>query len=91
MPNGSERKSSDKKEQLNNEAFVLTIPGNVLDVSLLVNKKKKFRCRAGRDGALAAMKNLEKDGLGTLQVKSSKGTVKVSQLYLLQCKHDGYF
>lgn len=57
----------------------------------VVNKKKKFRCRGGRDGALAAMKNLEKDGLGTLQVKSSKGTVKVSQLYLLQCKHDGYF
>lgn len=79
MPGDSVVKSCDKKPQLGNEAFVLTLPGDVLDVSLLVNKQKKFRTRNGRDGALAAMKNLEKDGLGKLVVKSSKGTVTVSQ------------
>ena len=61
-----------------NEAFVLTLPGQYLDVSTLVNKKKKFRCRGGKDGALNAMKNLEESGLGKLVVKKSKGSIKVS-------------
>jgi len=47
-------------------------------VSTLVNKEKKYRNRGGRNGAIKAMNQLEKDGLGTLKEKSSKGTVKVN-------------
>ena len=43
----------------------------------LVNKKKKFRSRGGRDGALSAMKQLEEDNLGKLVVKKCKGSIKV--------------
>ena len=60
-----------------NEAFVLTLPGKVLDVSILVNKRKKFRSRGGKDGALKAMKGLEEAGMGNLVLKKSKGSVKV--------------
>ena len=60
-----------------NEAFVLMLPGKQLDVSFLVNTKKKFRNRGGRDGALEAMKNLENSGIGKLIVKKSKGSIKV--------------
>ena len=61
-----------------NEAFVLLLLGKQLDVSFLVNQKKKFRSRGGRDGALKAMKNLEKSGIGKLVVKKSKGSIKVA-------------
>ena len=61
-----------------NEAFVLLLPGKQLDVSFLVNHKKKFRNRGGQDGALEAMKNLENSGIGQLVVKKSKGSVKVA-------------
>ena len=54
---------------ISNEGFVLSLPGNLLDVSTLVNKKKKFRNRGGRDAAMAAMKNLEGEGLGKLILK----------------------
>jgi hypothetical protein len=59
-----------------NEAFVLTLPGKCLDVSTLVNKKKKFRSRGGREGAMQAMRQLEEDGLGKLVPKKTKGSVK---------------
>ena len=51
--------------QQSNKAFVLTLPGRILDVSLLVNRKK-FCSRGGRDGAVAAMRQLEENGLGKL-------------------------
>ena len=54
-----------------NEGYILTLPGKSLDVSALVNKKKKFRSRGGKEGALAAMKKLEESGLGKLIVKKS--------------------
>lgn len=60
-----------------NEGFVLTLPGAILDVSTLVNKKKKFRNRGGREAALVAMRNLEEEGLGKLTVKKAKGSMKV--------------
>lgn len=60
-----------------NEAFVLTLPGRCLDVSSLINKKKKFRNRGGKDGALNAMRKLEECGMGRLVVKKSKGSIKV--------------
>lgn len=56
---------------------MLLLPGKQLDVSFLVNAKKKFRSRGGRDGALQAMKNLENSGIGTLVVKKSKESGKV--------------
>lgn len=61
----------------NNEGFCLTLPGNPLDLSILLNKEKKFRHRGGKEAALLAMKNLQKDGLGKLEEKNSKGSVKV--------------
>ena len=56
---------------------MLTLPGHCLDVSLLINKRKKYRTRGGREGALDAMKNLEEKELGKLVVKKSKGSIKV--------------
>ena len=70
--------SSLRPKSSSNESFVLLLPGRQLDVSSLVNKRKKFRNRGGRDGALLAMKKLEENGLGKLVVKQSKGSVKVS-------------
>ena len=58
--------------------YLLFRDSSYLDVSTLVNKKKKFWYRGGKDGALNAMKNLEKSGLGKLVVKKSKGSIKVS-------------
>ena len=52
--------------------FVLCLPGQKLDVSLLINKKKKFRNRGGRDGAMAAMRKLDEDRLGKLIMRKSK-------------------
>ena len=68
------------------EAFVLTLPGKCLDVSSLVKKKKKFRHRGGKDGALNTMRKLEESGMGKLVVKKSKGSVMVCSLGLF-CKH----
>jgi hypothetical protein len=62
--------------KISNEAFVLTLPGKSLDVSLLVNKKKKFRSRGGREGALQTMQQLEEEGLGRLVPKKAKGSIK---------------
>ena len=67
---------------MSNEAFVLTLPGDILDVSFLLNKKKKFRTKGGKDGAISAMRNLEKDGLGKLVLKNTKGSVKVNFTFL---------
>ena len=60
-----------------NESFVLTLTGKCLDVSGLVNKKKKFRFRGGKEGALKAMKQLEESELGKVIINKSKGSVKV--------------
>ncbi len=60
-----------------NEAFCLTLPGNPLDLSILLNKEKKFRRRGGKDAALQALRNLEEDGLVKLEEKRAKGSVKV--------------
>ena len=55
--------------QQSNEAFVLTLPGKHLDISWLVNKKKKFHSRGGQKAAMDAMKQLEKDGMEKLVPK----------------------
>ncbi len=69
-----------------NEAFCLTLPGNLLDVSKLLNKEKKFRHRGNKEGALQAMRNLQEDGLGNLEEKQAKGSVKVGMcMHIIMC------
>ena len=48
----------------------------LMSLYILVNKRKKFCSRGGKDGALKAMKGLE-EGMGNLVLKKSKGSVKV--------------
>ena len=74
---GSAASTSSGIVQQSNEAFVLSLPGKRLEVSLLVNKKQKFHARGGHDGALDAMKRLEEDGMGKLAVKKSKRSIKL--------------
>ena len=54
-------------------AFVLTLPGKILDISTL-NSNHKFRGYGNKDGAVAAIKDLEKSGLG--EVIEKKATRK---------------
>ena len=71
------KKPSATCKKLSDEAFTLTLPGKVLNVSTLVNEDKKYRHRGNRDGALKAMHKLQDDDLGVLKEKKNKGTVKV--------------
>ena len=64
-------------QQESNEALLLNLPGKSLDVSFWVHQKRKFRNRGGIEAALQALKNLQEDGMGELQSKKMKGTVKV--------------
>ena len=75
--------TSSTKPAASNEGFVLCLPGQKLDVSLLINKKKKFRNRGGRDGAMAAMRKLDEDGLGKLIMRKSKGSIRVSRVIVV--------
>ncbi len=59
------------------ETLVLTLLGESLDVSFWAHKKRRFRNRGGIEGAFQAMKHLQEDGMGKLQPKRVKGTVKV--------------
>lgn len=61
-----------KSPKISNESMVLCLPGKTIDVSYIVNVKKKFRGKCGVEGVVAAMKNLEADGLGKLSVKNKK-------------------
>ena len=64
---------------LSNEAMILRLPGRDIDVSNIVNVKKKFRgSRGGIEGALSAMRSLQADGLGELLVKNKKRSVEVN-------------
>ncbi len=64
-----------------NEAFCLTLTGEQLDLSALL-KDKKFRGRGNKEGALKAMRALQEDGLGKLEEKQVKGSVKVCVAHL---------
>lgn len=70
---------------LSNAKFCLLLPGNTLDLSTLLNLKK-FRLRGNKEGALAAMRLLEREGLGKLIPKSARrgtSTVSFSILYVV--------
>ena len=73
----SVRETANETQQESTEALILGLPGETLDVSYWVHKKRKFRHRGGIEGALHAMKNLQADGMGTLDQKKGKGSVKV--------------
>ena len=53
-----------------NAAYTLTLPGRILDLSNLLSNKK-YRNQGNKDGALAAMKKLEIDGLGKIKKKET--------------------
>ena len=54
-----------------NEGYILTLPGKSLDVSALVNKKKKFHSCGGKEGALAAMKKFRGIWIGKAHSKKN--------------------
>lgn len=59
-------------------AYVLLLPGKLLDISSL-NSSHKFRGRGNKEGAVAAIKELEAAGLGVVkEERSTRGTSKVS-------------
>lgn len=53
------------KTPISVETFCLNVPGKKLHLPSLLHAKK-FRNRGNKDGALAAFKELEKNGFGTL-------------------------
>lgn len=56
------------KTPISIETYCLTLPGRGLHLpSLLL--AKKFQNRGNKDGALAAFRKLESEGLGTLLIK----------------------
>lgn len=58
-------------------AYILLLPGKSLDISDL-NKSHKFRGRGNKEGAVAAINALEKDGLGLVkEERATRGTSKV--------------
>lgn len=57
--------------------YVLLLPGKVLDISAL-NTSHKFRGRGNKEGAVAAINELETAGLGVVkEERATRGTTKV--------------
>ena len=54
--------NSSKSAPISTEAFCLTLPGRILNITAL-NYAKKFRNRGNKGGALQVLERLE-DGLG---------------------------
>ena len=60
-----------------NATYCLTLPGKQLVLSILL-QAKKFRARGNKEGAVAALKELERAGLGELEVNDmQRGTNSV--------------
>ena len=58
-------------------AYVLLLPGKVLDISAL-NTSHKSRGRGNKEGAVAAIYELEAAGLGVVkEERATRGTTKV--------------
>ena len=69
---------SNASEDDTTAAFCLTLPGETLYLTPLLNGKK-FRNRGNKDGAVRAFLQLEEEGLGkTLIIGGSKGTAQVT-------------
>lgn len=76
--------TSDPKEKVTIEAFCLTLPGKVLNLSDL-SAGKKFRSRGWKAGALEAMRNLQADGLGELKPIDESHPVSYLETEVLFC------
>lgn len=61
-------------------AHCLKLPGNYLNLSVLLDKKK-FRTYGHKTGALRGFKLLKDDDLGTLECCGGRGVNKVVILY----------
>ena len=83
------RETAKEPQQESTEALILGLPGESLDVSYWVHKKRRFRHRGGIEGALQAMKNLQEIGMGKLEQKKGKGSMKVC-LFLRLLSHYMY-
>lgn len=77
----SAHETSKEPQQESTEALILGLPGESLDVSYWVHKKRRFRHRGGIEGALHTMKKLQENGMGKLEQQKGKGSVKVSFLF----------
>lgn len=68
-------------------AYVLTLPGKMLDISVL-NTSRKFREFGNKDGAVAAIEFLQECGVGVVHTeKATRGTSKVQNyVYCLQLR-----
>lgn len=53
------------------EGFCLTLP-ELMWMSLYFSRRKKFRGKGNKEGALQAVRNLQEDGLGQLKEKEHK-------------------
>lgn len=62
-------------------SYMLTLPGKVLDISVL-NTSRKFREFGNKDGAVAAIKLLQESGIGVVHTeKATSGTSKVIYMF----------
>ncbi len=62
-------------------AFMITLPGKILDISAL-NSQHKFRDRRKKQGAVDAIGHLEEAGLGVIhKERATRGTALVSIIY----------
>lgn len=72
--------ATDDEQAQGNATLSLVIPGKVLYLSALLNKRK-FRKKGDKDGALAGLRVLEKANLGKVESTNPKrGTSAVSIL-----------
>ena len=70
----------------NPEGYVLLLPGTTLFITAL-NEKKKFRDMGNKQGAVAAINNLERDDLGMVVSNTAQGTAKVCIQTQAACYH----
>ena len=70
------------KEAINNAAYCLTLPGRSLDLSALL-VAKKFRYRGNKEGAISALKLLERDDLGKLIPKTAHRGASTVSIYVI--------
>ena len=74
-----EEQNPTNDEMAGTAAYVLLLPGPVLDISAL-NTAHKFRERGNKEGAVAAIKKLEAAGLGMVkEERATRGTAKDCQ------------
>ena len=71
--------SSEGTSECSTPGYCLKLPGKRLNLSALLYAKK-FRAHGYKSGAIAAFKELEKAGLGTLEDSKSKSGTMVRTL-----------